>query len=513
MNDFLKTVYNRYEKIDFSYGQDNLNPIREMSPYATLDIDTLESEAYAAIRERIKSIKRHISETGLSILQEEGEKDENIIATAGASEGMLKGMSTQDIVNLNNSGSSGSLMFPLPHVPESNILDMAPLLDEIDKMLIPLVQGYPAFGKGAVSTGVTNNNLGITPSDSEKAGSSDKIDLSFLDDAPFGFVCPEDEATKGDDENGDGSDDGNGNGNGKGNGAGNGSDNNGKTSADTGADVKEGGNEDEDDDDSGDNKKGDTKSQLECIAAELEFLKILVTILKILQIYRSIVTYILGIILPIIELIQYAAGAWLNPSNYAMILQRLIQTGVAMLVAFISKTIQDLWDKINQDCLVQNALSTWDNANKAVLGSAKVLNDTKDAVSFTTSSVKKTARAVADAAKAVQGAAQRTKMMANAITDPDGEDAKAVYSEWNNAFGKDSALAKQCVSLFKTGGALNPKTLAANNMPPELTALASDTANALNSMSNALTKGFDWNPMSASSSEKSLGSLRNHTEY
>jgi len=507
MNSFLTTVYNKYEKIDFSYGQDNLNPIREISPYQTLDINLLESSAYAAISARIKAIKAQLNDASMSLVQDAGEADENVIATAGASEGVLKGMSTQDLINLNNSGSSGSLMFPVPHVSESSIVDMSPLLEEIDKMLIPLVQGFPAFGSGAVSTGTTSNTSGVAPSDDPNSGNTSTPDISFLDDAPFGFVCPEDSdstTTDDSDASSTGSDSNSSN-----------SSSNGSTDSNSFTDTSDDGtddsNKDEDDDDS--EKPSDTQSQLDCIAAELEFLKILLTIIKILQIYRTIVSYVLGILLPIIELIQYAAGAWLNPSNYAMILQRLIQTGVATLVAFISKTIQDLWDKINQDCLVQSALSSWSNANKAILGSAKVVSDTKDAVSFTTNSVKKTMKAVANAQKAFTDAATRTKALANAITDPDSDDAKAMYSEWNTAFGKDSALAKQCVSLFKTGGALNPATLAANNMPAELTSLASDTASALNSLSKALTKGVDWNPLSVSSSEKSLSTMKNHTEY
>lgn len=510
MNAFLTKVYDKYEKSDYAgFSQDNLNPLREISPYETVELEKLESQAYAIISGRIRALKQQMSDMSITFDVEPTPDDPNVVAPSGLGEGLLKGMSTQDLINLNNSGSVGNLMFPVPHLQTNPFLDMNPLLSEIDQMIIPLIQGYSGIGK----TGIGGSGSGggaSTDGGSDGADTGSGFDIAFLDEAPFGFVCPEDDSSNGAKSTPDSSSSSNNNNSGSNNNASNG--------ADEGTDITDsnttgtgnGGKKSGDDDDAA---AADAKDQKDCVLAELEFLKAILTILKVLQIFRSIVSYIMGIIMPIIEIIQYACGCWLNPSNFAMILQRMIQAGIAVLIGFISELIQWLWDMLNQDCLVQQALSAWAAANEAVLGTAKVVSDTKSAVSFTSNSVKKIMKATADTEKAFKQAAEQAKAVASMIDNPNSPLAKAAFNEWNTAFGQDSKLAKQVVGLFKNGGALNPATLIANNMPPELVGLAANTSSALNNLSKELTKGFDWNPLAASNAEKSLSNLKNKAEY
>jgi hypothetical protein len=163
-------------------------------------------------------------------------------------------------------------------------------------------------------------------------------------------------AGSGSGDGGDGSGgDGSGDGDGGGGDGGDGEDDDG------GDDEGDGG--DDDDDDDGDDLTNDEK---ECAMIELTWLKIILIILKILKILKMILDIILSIIVPILQLLQWAIGAWLNPPNIALIAQYIIEMVTAIIIMIISMLLQWLWSLLNLDCIGDITADMLDQIQKAI---------------------------------------------------------------------------------------------------------------------------------------------------
>jgi uncharacterized membrane protein len=111
-----------------------------------------------------------------------------------------------------------------------------------------------------------------------------------------------------------------------------------------------------------------------CAGIELGWLKILLVIAKVIGMLKRIISMILAILIPIIEIIQLAAGAWLNPTNIAKIIQFIIQMVIALIVMIISMIIQLIWDLLNLDCIIDSVKATIDEIKKALSAFASITN-------------------------------------------------------------------------------------------------------------------------------------------
>ena len=69
-DNFVDKVYDTYLQDDFSYGVDNLNPIREIKPSNSMDIDAQIAQIYGALAKRVENVKKTVAE----IATEEEEK-------------------------------------------------------------------------------------------------------------------------------------------------------------------------------------------------------------------------------------------------------------------------------------------------------------------------------------------------------------------------------------------------------------------------------------------------------
>jgi hypothetical protein len=132
---------------------------------------------------------------------------------------------------------------------------------------------------------------------------------------------------------------------------------------------------DEDSDEDDDIDDGDFEDNyIECAEIELGWLKILLIICKVIGMLKKIIDFVLSIIMPIIAIVQLAAGAWLNPTNIAKIIQLIIQMVIAIIVMIIAMIIQLIWDLLNLDCICDMTEQVIDEIRKCFSAFAALAN-------------------------------------------------------------------------------------------------------------------------------------------
>jgi len=247
-----------------------------------------------------------------------------------------------------------------------------------------------------------------------------------------------------DDGSGDGSDDGSG-----GEGDGSGDTDDGSGSEDSDEDLAD---EAEDAEDLYDGEMDDLfESQLQdtdyddtyksCAGIELGWLKILLIIAKVISMLKKIISMVLAILIPIIEIVQLAAGAWLNPTNIAKIIQFIIQMVIALIVMIIAMIIQLIWNLLNLDCVIDEVRTTLDEIRKALSAFASITNQfNPTAVGLLMDGVKQ------QLLDPLESAAKGFKENADAWRD-----AFAETRELFNSPEKRAAMMKELEDQLKTG--------------------------------------------------------------
>jgi hypothetical protein len=207
----------------------------------------------------------------------------------------------------------------------------------------------------------------------------------------------------------------------------------------------------------------------QCALSSLGILKVIAIILAIIQVYRIIVTYVTSILVQVSELVMLAAGIWINPTNIATIISKVIQVVMAMLAKILAGIIQMLMDMINADCLVQNSLNQLGQINKAMTMGAKAVRDSKKAVSFTQDSAKLVAKRATAAKEAVQEAINRARELRHHdfVGDIKGQTADAL------------------IKGLQSGGNLALTTLKQHGLTQDVLNTLRDTARSLNDLTAA----------------------------
>lgn len=125
--------------------------------------------------------------------------------------------------------------------------------------------------------------------------------------------------------------------------------------------------ENEDENNGDDNNEKDYSEQLaECAEIEMEWLKIILAILKIIKILNTILQNVIATAMLVIKIVCLAAGAWLNPPNIAQIVKIVISLVMGLICMIIAKLIQLLFSLLNLDCLADQVMDVLDQIQEAM---------------------------------------------------------------------------------------------------------------------------------------------------
>lgn len=104
----------------------------------------------------------------------------------------------------------------------------------------------------------------------------------------------------------------------------------------------------------------------ECAEIEMEWLKIIQTVLRIISIMRMILEKVISIVMLTMKIVCLAAGAWINPPNIGQIVQIIISLVMGIVCMIIAKLIQLLFSLLNLDCLADQIMSILDQIQDAM---------------------------------------------------------------------------------------------------------------------------------------------------
>lgn len=111
-------------------------------------------------------------------------------------------------------------------------------------------------------------------------------------------------------------------------------------------------------------------NNLDCAVQEMEWIKIILAVCKVIKMIIQIVVLILSILVPLINIVKEAILAWVNPSNIASIINRVAQKLIAIVFSIIMALIMKLWSLLNFDCVSDAALDVIAQINELLAGIA-----------------------------------------------------------------------------------------------------------------------------------------------
>lgn len=460
---FLNKVYDVYENRDyFGVGCDNLNPVREVKSSQAEMID--EAQVLNAVKVRLERVKKTVSKLRLDI-EDSIDTEESVVSmdTRGDKLPVNVGISPKEAMIRTKIGTPIDATTIFGDIPEDSIDNSGidALEQEIQKQIINII----AFA-------------GVSGSDSmENVSSPFTVDCDGVATEITGEEDQEDENDKNKSGNKSGENEGEGSGEGSG-GSGGGDDDDDDDDSLEEAESKQ---EEKDDED----EANANEAIMQCALKELAFLKIILMILKIVKILRMICAYVISTIYIVMDIVQLAAGAWLNPTNIAKIANKIIQRVLAAVVMIIFKLIQRLWNLLNLNCISDLTQDLIDQIRSALstLEEMKSLCD-PNSISFSPSEIIQTLQksieeAVANAADTLQSLdmkqqgkelADQLKKSANGMADAV---KKAAMSKAVRAYNESKEMFDRAKALLGKGGNKTVKDMASASATLGLTGIES----------------------------------------
>ena len=434
---FLNKVYDVYENRDyFGIGCDNLNPVREVKSSQAEMID--EAQVLNAVKTRLERVKKTVSKLRLNI-DDSIDTEETIISmdTRGDQLPINIGISPKEAMIRTKMGTPVDATTIFGDIPDDSVDsgEIDALEKEIQKQIINIV----AFA-------------GVSGSESmENVSSPFTVDCDGVATEITGEEDQEDENSQNKQNNSFSE----GGGSGDDSGSSGGGDDSGSDNDDDSLEEAESKQEEKDDE----NEINTNEAIMQCALKELAFLKIILMILKIVKTLRMICAYVINTAYIVMDVVQLAAGAWLNPTNVAKIANKIIQRVLAAVVMIIFKLVQRLWNLLNLNCISNLTQDLLDQIRSALsmLEEMKSLCD-PNSISFSPSEIIQTLQksieeAVAGAADTLQSldmkqqgkelADQLKKSadgMANAVKKAAMSKAAKAYNESKEMFDRAKAL-------------------------------------------------------------------------
>ena len=462
---FLNKVYDVYENRDyFGIGCDNLNPVREIKSSQAEMID--ESQVLNAVKIRLERVKKTVSKLRLDI-EDSIDTEEAVVSmdTRGDKLPVSAGISPKEAMIRTKMGTPIDAATIFGDIPEDSAdsSEIDALEKEIQKQIINIIAFASVSGSGTMSSAGSSITGGAGSSITGGAG----LDIIDNISSPFTVDCDGVATEITDKENQEDEDDQNGP-----------NDNSGDNEGGGGDEGGEGGGGDDDDDsleeaESTQDEKDDedeanaNEAIMQCALKELAFLKIILMILKIVKVLRMICAYVISTIYIVMDIVQLAAGAWLNPTNIAKIANKIIQRVLAAVVMIIFKLIQKLWNLLNLNCISDLTQDLIDQIKSAlsVLEEMKSLCD-PNSISFSPSEIiqslqKSIEEAVANAADTLQNLdlKQQGKELASQIAGQLEKSAKGMAAAVKKAAMSEAVRAyNESKEMFDRAKALLGKS-------------------------------------------------------
>ena len=119
------------------------------------------------------------------------------------------------------------------------------------------------------------------------------------------------------------------------------------------------------------------KEIADCARYDLQILRIILVVCKIIRALTLIIDPIYAITTQIIELAALACGCWSSPANVSEIVQRLIQVVISVAINAVSTLIDKLWKMLGLNCLTETSIDLINKIQNALTGLGKISQSVK----------------------------------------------------------------------------------------------------------------------------------------
>lgn len=119
------------------------------------------------------------------------------------------------------------------------------------------------------------------------------------------------------------------------------------------------------------------KEIADCARYDLQILRIILVVCKIIRALTLILDPIYAITTQIIELAALACGCWSSPANVSEIVQRLIQVVISVATNAASTLIDKLWKMLGLNCLTETSKDLINKIQNALTGLGKISQSVK----------------------------------------------------------------------------------------------------------------------------------------
>ena len=344
---FVDKVYDAYIKSDYSYGDNNLNPKREIRKDNKVNTEDELNKILSEIEGKVANIK---SKYKTSLFRENEKITFNVNGDGKNRVGTPSSLKNA----IRRAGGNGDNLILVPGF-EENYPNNLPL--DIEMTIAKII--------GSLGPDPTDGDPHYPdPNDFSLQGPSL---FTIRCDGTIDFLTKKDNSPKtevgesgdriGNGENVDGST-GNGGNNGAGAGGG------GAGGAGGSNSTKNSSTSDMQDKAVRDarsrmiaNLQHDRATVHDCALYDLWILQVIISILKVIKIIRNILDPALSITVESIKLVVLAAQCWNNPTSIGEVVARIMEKIVAILVMIVAMLLQMLWNMLGLDCLTSWSIS------------------------------------------------------------------------------------------------------------------------------------------------------------
>ena len=453
---FVDKVYDSYIREDYSYGDNNLNPKREIRKMSLRDTDEQLNRILAGIQRKVTEISMKYPEQTYEV--------EDAIGNFGGA-GKVNSLPSSVREAINRAGGTGNTVVMIPSMDG----DTSPLMGEIEIAIAKILATIASSGDGTNEDANIGEELGTSGLDLYDLDCNGTLNLITGDENSNTDDEEESDEEAGDsdededddsDEDEDDSDSGDDSGSDKDDGSGDDSDSDDSDDDDSDDDTTD--SEDETSDAAmedavdqalakvDEDVESNEASARECAVKDLGLMKAFLAILKVIQMIKKIMNPLMNILYDVAKIVTLAVGCWADPANIGEIIQRVVVKLVAILIMIIAMLVQMFWEMLGLDCLTAEAKSVIDQIKEALTGVSSTFNKCERVAMSFGANVEKVKDAFEEAQSAINDALKN--LSTDKIKDQFNlkDMAKDIYE---NGLGGQEGLTASAMSGLQSTGA------------------------------------------------------------
>lgn len=116
-------------------------------------------------------------------------------------------------------------------------------------------------------------------------------------------------------------------------------------------------------------------SAQDCALYDLEILKVILAILKVIRVLKRIISPALSIVVETVKLVVLAAQCWNNPTSVGEIINRMAEKIMGIVIMIVAILTQMLWNMLGLDCITTWSISKIQEIRDILAGISSIFEE------------------------------------------------------------------------------------------------------------------------------------------